>query len=243
MKIDIDLHVHSNASSHAYSSLEELINKAKQIGLKGFALTNHGPNMEDSPHPYHFGNLKIMPDYIDNIRFYKGIESNILNESGDIDLPKKYYKIMDVVLAGFHAATDYGHGDLNRNTEALINGIKTGYIDIIAHPGHPLYPFDYEKVIKIAKEYDVAMEINNCSFTTSRPGSLENCTTIIKLCKKHNCKISIGSDAHFSSFLGEFNKSLQLIKETNFPKDLIINISIENLEKFLKNRRIKNKAG
>ena len=83
MEYLIDLHVHSNASSHAYSTVEELIAAAKNKGLKGFALTNHGPILPDSPRHWHFGNLKVLPDNINGIRLYKGIEANIISYEGD----------------------------------------------------------------------------------------------------------------------------------------------------------------
>ena len=39
----IDLHIHTNTSPHAYSTLEENVNRAKQKGMKIIAITNHGP--------------------------------------------------------------------------------------------------------------------------------------------------------------------------------------------------------
>ena len=54
MKILTDLHTHTLASTHAYSTLKENIDMAKQMGLEAIAVTDHGISMEDAPHLWHF---------------------------------------------------------------------------------------------------------------------------------------------------------------------------------------------
>lgn len=238
MKYKIDLHVHSNVSTHAYSSLEELINRAKKYDVKGFALTNHGPSMPDAPHPYHFGNMKILPDIIDDVRVYRGIEANIIDEDGTIDLPIMYDKYLEIILASFHRKTPFGNGDdANKNTNAIINSMKKGYADIIAHMGNPQYPVHYEKVIEAAKEYNVAIELNNSSFLKSRKGSVPNCMEIMKLCKKYNVKIALGSDTHISTNIGNLEKCEEVLNKLDIDDNLIINSSFDKLNHFLKKRR------
>lgn len=46
----VDLHMHTVASTHAYSTLSDYIAEAKRKGIKLFAITDHGPDMEDTPH-------------------------------------------------------------------------------------------------------------------------------------------------------------------------------------------------
>ena len=55
----VDLHMHTVASTHAYSTLSDYIAQAKQKGIKLFAITDHGPDMEDAPHHWHFINMRI----------------------------------------------------------------------------------------------------------------------------------------------------------------------------------------
>lgn len=38
----VDLHMHTVASTHAYSTLSDYIAQAKQKGIKLFAITDHG---------------------------------------------------------------------------------------------------------------------------------------------------------------------------------------------------------
>lgn len=235
MKYKIDLHVHSNVSSHAYNTLDELINEAIEKELVAIALTNHGPSMPDAPHPYHFANLKVLPKFIKNIRLYKGIEANIISKEGDIDLPEKYKKELEIVLAGFHGQTAYSENEsIETNTKTLINVIKKGKVDILAHLGNPAYPFDHEEVVKCASENMVAIEINNSSFGKSRSGSKENCLNILKLCKKYACFVSLGSDTHYKSDLGNFSDIEAYLEEYQIPEEKILNSSFSVLDNFLK---------
>ena len=41
----VDLHMHTVASTHAYSTLHDYIAEAKRKGIKLFAITDHGPDM------------------------------------------------------------------------------------------------------------------------------------------------------------------------------------------------------
>jgi len=240
MDYKIDLHVHTIASQHAYSTIQEIAEQAKIKELKAFAITDHGPAAPDGPYRYYFSNLRVLPDYINGVRVYRGVEANIISENGNLDLEKSDLKKMEIILAGFHKLTGYGDSEVGRNTKALINAIKNGYIDVIAHMEHPLFPVDYEKVIKTAKEYNTAIELNNSSFTGSREGGQKNFKEIMNFAKKYGVYISLGSDSHVSFSVGELSKSIQLLKEYEYDESLVINQSMDFFENFIKNRRGKN---
>lgn len=54
MQFPIDLHTHTVASYHAYSTIVEYVHQAKLCGIKMFATTDHGPSLEDAPHVWSF---------------------------------------------------------------------------------------------------------------------------------------------------------------------------------------------
>ena len=60
MKIQADLHTHTIASTHAYSTISENCIWAEKYGLKAVAMTDHAMKMPDSPHVWHFENLKAL---------------------------------------------------------------------------------------------------------------------------------------------------------------------------------------
>ncbi|MCQ1922182.1 DUF1097 family protein, partial [Escherichia coli] len=45
-------------------------------GIKLFAITDHGPDMEDAPHHWHFINMRIWPRVVDGVGILRGM--NIL---------------------------------------------------------------------------------------------------------------------------------------------------------------------
>ncbi len=60
----VDLHMHTVASTHAYSTLSDYIARAKQRALN-FCDHRSWPDMEDAPHHWHFINMRIWPRVVD----------------------------------------------------------------------------------------------------------------------------------------------------------------------------------
>ena len=73
----VDLHMHTVASTHAYSTLHDYIAEAQQKGIKLFAITDHGPDMADAPHYWHFMNMHVWPRTVNGVGILRGIEANI----------------------------------------------------------------------------------------------------------------------------------------------------------------------
>lgn len=238
MDYKIDLHVHSNTNPHVYSTIKENIDYAKSIGMKVIAITNHGPALDDSIHWWAISNIKILPEYIEGVRVLKGVEANIVGENGELDINQAIYKNMDIILAGFHGTHLYAKNkDIEKNTRAAINLMKTQKIDILAHPGNPQFPIDYKEVVRVAKEMNVAIEINNNSLNGARKGSEENCKTIARYAKEMGCYICVNTDAHFYSQIGHTPFARKIVDDLNYPKELILNYSEEILNNFLELRK------
>ncbi|WP_108947073.1 phosphatase [Shewanella halifaxensis] len=235
MKYLVDTHTHTVASTHAYSTLQEYIAMAKQKGIKLFATTDHGPDMADAPHFWHFVNLRVIPRVVDGVGILRGIEANIKNDSGEIDFFGDYLAELDIVLAGFHEPV-FAPTNEATHTKALINCIKSGNVDIITHPGNPSYPIDIEAVAKAAAEYNVALEINNSSFLTSRKGSEHNCLAIAKAVKNAGGLLVMGSDSHIAYSLGDFEQAMTIVEQAEFPQERLLNRSPEALLAFLSAR-------
>ena len=232
MKLVADLHCHTVASGDAYSTVKEMVQGAADKGLELIAITDHGPSMPGGPHLYHFGNFAVIPNQMFGVQVLKGVESNIIDHDGNIDMPERYLKKLDIVLAGFHNYC-YPGGSIEENTRAMINAMKHPYIDIIVHPGNPDYPINIEQVVKAAKDLQVFIEINNSSFSVSRRGSEKNCYEIAKMVKKHNVMISVGSDAHIFLDVGNFVNALEVIKNVGLAKKNVLNTSVSSIKQYL----------
>ncbi len=232
MKILVDTHSHSIASTHAYSTVNEYFIEAKRKGLQMFALTEHGPSMPDSPHPWHFGNRKVLPRVVGGVAMLRGMEANILPLEGGLDVNEQLYGYLDFVIASFHEPV-FTPEDRQTNTQAVINTIETGYCQILGHLGNPNYPLDYLEVIKAAKAHNVLIEINNSSFTHSRQGSENNCRNIIELVVELDWKVCVASDAHVAYDVGNVTQASKLLKDVGVPEDKVVNRSAEHFLKFL----------
>lgn len=233
IKLESDLHVHTTASGHGYSTIKENVEAAKEKGLKAIAITDHGLNMPGGPHLYHFTNLISLPRTLEGVEVLRGVEANIIDEKGNLDMPDLVMSdYLDIVLAGLHEGTGYEGTSKEENTEAMIAAIKNPYLHVITHPDNPKYPIDVERVVLAAKEYNKALELNNSSFIV-RPGNSHICAQIAKLCKKHNVLVSINSDAHISYNVGEISKAGSIAIKAGIQKSQIINSSLEMLHEFL----------
>jgi len=231
----IDLHSHTIASSHAYSTIHDYIAEAQRKGVKLFANTDHGPGLEDGAHYWHFVNLKVIPRVVGGVGILRGIEANILNAQGETDCYGITRDWLDIVLAGFHRPL-IQPTTVAEHTQAMVNAISSGKVDIITHPGNPAFPIDVEAVVKAAVEHNVALEVNNSSFTVSRVGCEANCKAIVEAARDLGAMVSVGSDSHIAFNLGDFAKAHELIEAAGFPQERIVNSSIPRLLAFLKLR-------
>jgi len=235
MRILTDIHTHTLACTHAYSTLKENIDAAKAMGLEAIAITDHAPPMVDAPHILHFDNLHSIPDWVDGIRILKGVETNIVNLKGDLDMENKSLKKLDIVVASIHKICyeDYGSKD---NTSAYLGALDNPYVDIIGHSGYINIPYDFEPVLKKAKELHKLIEINNATFNV-RPQSIPNCRKIAQMCKELGVGICVNSDAHNCYVVGKYDNAIEMLKEIDFPEELIMNTSYEKLKEYLKPRK------
>ncbi|WP_392486067.1 phosphatase [Haloimpatiens sp. FM7315] len=235
MKYIADLHTHTIVSGHAYSTLMENINEAYKKGIKILGSTEHGPTMPGGPHLFHFGNLKVIPRKVNGVIVLRGCEANIIDYKGNLDIPDKIQKSLDLIVASLHDVC-LKPGSIDENTEALLNVMENPYVDIIGHLGNPVFPIHKEKVIKKAKEKNIIIEINNSSFVGSREGSKENCSEIVRLCKKYGTYLTLNSDSHFATCIGDFKVAEEIINSVGISEDQIINTSEKKLINYLKEK-------
>lgn len=235
LKFEVDTHCHTIASGHAYSTVVENATMAAKKDLKMIAITDHGPAMPGGPHKYHFGNLDVVPRNIDGVTILRGVEANIIDFDGNLDLDEYYLKRLDIVLAGLHTHC-YPGGDIKKNTRALIKAMENPYVDIIVHPGNPEFPIDIDNFVLAAKKNGVCIEINNSSLTVSRKGSYENCVLIAKKAAEYKAKISVGSDAHICYDVGNFRSAKEIIEDARISQQNILNTSYEKVIDYLKSK-------
>jgi putative hydrolase len=202
-------------------------------GLSALALTDHGPALPGGPHRYHFFALRFIPKYIAGVRIFRGVEANILDNQGTLDLEPSVLGTLDFVLAGLHESCGYDGRDVDLNTEAVLSAMRNPLVKCISHPGNPMYPLHYEQIAREALATGTALEINNSSLQVSRKGSLGNCERIARLCAQIGTPVMIGSDAHIAQGVGVFDDALRVVEDAGIAEVQVINASFKRLLDFL----------
>lgn len=227
----IDAHTHTVASGHAYSTLIENARAAKEKGLEILGTSDHAPKLPGSAYLFFINNLRILPDYIEGVRVLKGIEADIINYRGDIDLTSTDVAHLDYVIASLHIPV-INPGTKADNTAAVIGAMKNPAVKIIGHPDDARYPKDFEEIVRAAKHYNKVLEVNNTSLNPRgvRENAKDTILHYLDICAREGVPIMCNSDAHFAYDIGNFTYCQEVIEASGFPSELILN---NNTEEFL----------
>ena len=234
----LDVHIHTTASGHAYSTFREVIEAAKSKNLQLVGISDHTHNMPGTCDDFYFLNFKNIPRDAYGIDLVMGAELNIIDYSGSTDLPAQILKGLDYAVASLHNPC-IDPGSLAENTAAIIGAMRNPHVVIIGHPDNPKYPVDFDKIAEAAAENKVLLEINNSSYKSVgyRAGSRDKAKLMLAACKKFNASVIMGSDAHVEDDVGNHKVSQEVLAENNFPEDLVVNSSKEKFLDFVKYRK------
>lgn len=228
IKLQADMHTHTVASTHAYSTITENCTFASQVGLKAVAMTDHVMAMPDAPHSWHFHNLKVLPHKINGVYVVRGAEANIIDYEGNLDLDDESYRYLEWIVASCHGYT-LKPSTTEEHTRCYLNVAENPNVDMIGHPTTALFEYDMERCVKKFKEYDKFIEINESSIAWKK-GSRENAYELMKLCKKYEAMICINTDAHFHELIGQTPVALEMAESLDFPQRLVANADWEILK-------------
>ena len=213
MQIIAETHSHTVACDHAYSTIYENVCQAARVGLKFLCVTEHGPAMPGAPGEMYFGNMpKVVPDFLEGVAILKGVESNILDYCGRLDLSEKKLAALDWVIASYHINC-VEPSTPEEHTAGWLAVAKNPHVDVIGHAGDDAHSFE------------------------CRPKSDVNCREIARCCKKYGVRVVCSSDAHFFTQIARVDESIKLLRELDFPEELILNA---NYERFLAAAREKS---
>lgn len=244
MKLVADYHIHSTYSrrNHGKSTIEEIVQKAVEIGLEEIAVTDHGP----AHYLYGIGRNKIkeakdkvleMREEYPEISILLGVEANILDYKGTTDICDEVMRYCDIILCGYHVGALFSSvGDawnfavMNRigrknaavfekmkekNTQAVVNAMNKYRINILTHPGDKI-PVNIDLIAKTAEKTGTILEINN---SHSHLNAEE-----IRIAAKYNVKFAINSDSHIKDNIGSFARGLKAATDAELDLTRIINL-------------------
>ncbi len=235
MRYEADLHTHTLASTHAYSTIMENCKAAFEKGVKIIAMTDHAPMEPDAPHIWHIENLGVLPDKIEGVRVLKGVEANICNFEGKLDISERVLGRLEWVVASFHSPVFWTETprELYDTYKKVCQNI---HVDLMGHPTTSNVDYDAEELVKLFKEYDKLVELNEASLVSGRTKK-DKLVELIKACKKYETPVAVDSDAHFCYKIGDVSNVEKLLTELDFPNELIVNSDAEKLkERIIKKR-------
>lgn len=198
-----DLHVHSDESSDAHASLEEIFAQARLLGRRYVAVTDHSRSrplgLDEAGLAAEIQAIAaFMRGHGDGPRLLAGIEVDILPD-GRLDLPDEALRPLDWVVASAHA---HLHESEEQHTRRLVRAMRSGVVDLIGHPTNRLLgardasPLDWTQVLAAAREAQVALEVN------AQPDRLDLGDRVCRLARDAGVKVAIDSDAHTAAQLG-----------------------------------------
>ncbi|MGL6201433.1 MAG: phosphatase [Lachnospiraceae bacterium] len=223
--MEFDLHLHTIASGHATScTITDMAKKAAKAGLKMIGISDHGPDTVNAGTPSYFRSLSYAPRKRCGIDILYGVELNIMDYEGKVDLADEILAGLDYALISMHTL-NIEPGTRRQNTNAYINAMNHPNVRIIGHCDDPKFPVDYELLMNAAVKNRVFFEINNSSLRPDgyRGDTIANNREILKQCRRHDYPVILSSDSHGAEHVGDFRCALELVKQMEFPEHLIAN--------------------
>ncbi|MDR0330901.1 MAG: PHP domain-containing protein [Chitinispirillales bacterium] len=231
--IEFDLHVHSIFSKCGIHTVLELLERAKEIGIKGFAVTDHGLTIGGRLNNPFFERFRSP---CQSVKILKGVECNLLDGDGNIDVPHMFMNFLDIVLLGIHPNTAKGQSK-DAYTNMLVAAMrKNPCVDIISHPNDPHYPVDYKRLAQTAKSMGVALELNNSKILYARTET-QSAVDLVQACKDEGCMIAVNSDTHAIHELGLDDSVRPILESLRFPNELIVNRDEKSALEFIDSRK------
>lgn len=228
-----DVHMHSVMSGHAFGTVRELAAVAAQRGLALIGVTEHAPGIPGTCDPIYFRNIVDAPRNLYSVEMLYGSEVNVLN-GGKLSLDRRHLDCLDYAIAGIHGLCYENEGRV-KNTDNVIRCMEDKKVKFISHPDDDHYPLDYPALVQGAKEYGVALELNNSSLRkpSLRPNCVENYEKMVPLCMEYGVSIIVNTDSHDPSQVGDFSYAYALLQRIGVDDRIILNNDIQKLKAFL----------
>lgn len=233
--IMIDTHTHTVLSGHAWSTLRENAAAAARKKMEGICLTEHGHAMPGSGPFFLVSAQKMLPAVVEGVRVYYGVEANMMDFKGGMDIEDRMLFACEFVVSSMHELC-VTPGTETENTDAYLATLAHPAVDILGHIDDRKTPNHFEVVVKEAGRLGRLIEINNNSLLI-RKGSIERVEEVARLCAKHNVRVAVSSDAHFDDMIGSVTPALQLLGKIGFPDELVVNRNLAAFELYLNERR------
>lgn len=202
-----DMHLHSNYSD-GLNSLEEMVLKAIELGIKEISFTDHIRETSTWYELYLIEIKHLQNKYYKDIKIYPGFEAKVVDHNGNLDIPSNLIMRDRISIVSAIHRIPIGNGsfitkhDIPNITELsfdnLIKSVEgltfNNYTNRLAHPNSLLNYFSIQKrekywntIEKLLDSSKINLELNAKYHSPPIPS---------KIIKKYKNRIIIGSDSH-----------------------------------------------
>ena len=243
-RIKYDLHTHTTFS-HGKGSIEDNVKAAIDKELMVIGISDHGPGHVN--YGIKRKNIAVMRAEIERLKIIYpkieillGVETNIINSSGSLDVSVEELPEFDYILAGYHYGV-FGEKPFKAmgihtqnfiitglmgkstkrqekmNTDLVVKAIYENQIKVLTHPGDK-GPFDIGEIALACAVRGTLMEISTWHDYLSVDG--------IKKAAKTDVSFIISSDAHTPERIGDCQGSVDRIIEAGIDFERVVNLEI-----------------
>lgn len=247
IRIGCDVHTHTLASRHAYSTIEENVRAAADQNFELLGSTDHFSDMlypdQDVRNFQFFFNVKAWPRQWHGVTVLRGCEADIVDVQGNLfghnitvdreingqplhgttTLKKRVFRNCDYVIASIHRKDFTNDQTPAQNAQMYINALQDKKVLILGHLGRSGVNFELDPVLEAARDLGKLVELNEASLTSSekRDKSLLPCCHVAERCAELGVQLSFGSDSHVSAGIARYEGVKTLLEEIDFPEELV----------------------
>ncbi|MGI6747530.1 MAG: PHP domain-containing protein [Anaerovoracaceae bacterium] len=244
-RLSYDIHTHTTFS-HGKGSIEDNVIAGKAKGLKAIGISDHGPG--HLTYGVKRRNISVMRKEVDRLKLLYtdidillGVEANIINLSGKLDVTEEEIGQFDYLIAGYHYGVlgekpmqsiglhlqNYILSGLLKmstkrqkalNTELVVRAIYENNIKILSHPGDKGV-FDIREIALACADRGTLMEISTWHDWLTVEG--------IKEAARTDVSFVIGSDAHTPDRIGDCQGAVSRIKAAGLDFERVTNLIVE----------------
>lgn len=209
--VNVDYQIHT-VETDGEATIEELLSLARGRGLGSIAFTEHVRRSTDW-FPRFAAQVRAAAVDHPELDVFVGCETKANDRRGTLDLSEEILDASEIVLGsvhrfphpdgGYYRFEDLGREDMATIEFELAMGmVRNAPIDVLSHPGgmyqrrHGAFPEElFREMMTATLERGIAIEINS--------SYLVDIDSFLRLCAEIDPFVSIGSDVHRPSELGQ----------------------------------------
>jgi len=226
-----DLQMHSDydiETSHdvGASSMEELLEKAKELGYEYIAFTEHNPSQRGHSHSQINDILKKKREKITRvndrekkIRAFNSLEIDMLPDGG-LPVDDEGLAILDFALVSIHSSFKK---DREEMTKRVLSALDHPKVKIFAHPTARLLEKRDGVELNWEKIFDFCLKNNKWIEINADPHRLDLPDFLIRDAVKYGVKLTLGTDSHHKEGMDNMRYGIAMARRGWARRENIIN--------------------